>query len=123
MRRRIFGLLIILALALPLRLAAQQPDEPVYEHGNGVTLPIVIKQVYAHYTAGAMRKKLKGRISMTAVVTKAGIPTQIEVTQRLDDEMDAACVKALEQWRFEPGRKDGEPVAVRITVDMTFTVR
>jgi protein TonB len=121
--QRILGLLIVLALGLPAHLAAQQPDEPVYDQGNGVTMPKVITQVYAHYTANAMKKKLKGRIALKAVVTKAGIPTQIEVTEHLDDEMDAECVRALEQWRFEPGTKDGQPVAVRITVDMTFTVK
>jgi Gram-negative bacterial TonB protein C-terminal len=29
----------------------------------------------------------------------------------------------LKQWRFEPGTKDGKPVAVRIDVEMTFTLK
>jgi TonB family protein len=108
-QRRLVGLLIVLSLSLSLPLGARQREEPVYEPGNGVTLPKLIRTVHVQYTANAMRKKLKGRVRMIGVVTREGIPTQIEVTEHLDDEMDAECVKAFEQWRFEPGKKDGDP--------------
>ena len=32
--------------------------------------------------------------------------------------MDAAW-----QWKFKPGMKDGQPVAVRVTLELTFTLR
>ena len=35
----------------------------------------------------------------------------------------ASAVKAMKQWEFRPGTKDGTPVAVRIAVDMTFSLR
>jgi hypothetical protein len=29
----------------------------------------------------------------------------------------------VEQWRFTAGMKDGKPVAVRVMVEMTFTLK
>jgi TonB family protein len=37
--------------------------------------------------------------------------------------LDEAAVRAASQWRFEPGRRDGKPVPVLITVEMTFALR
>jgi TonB family protein len=37
--------------------------------------------------------------------------------------LDAEAVRAVKQWQFAPGTKEGVPVAVRITVDMSFTLR
>jgi hypothetical protein len=28
----------------------------------------------------------------------------------------------MKQWQFAPGTKDGQPVAVRVAVEMTFTL-
>ena len=37
--------------------------------------------------------------------------------------LDQEAVKAARQWRFVPGMRLGEPVAVRITIELTFTLR
>jgi TonB family protein len=62
---------------------------------------------------------------MTVVVRTDGTPSGIEITESLDTEhgLDKQAVAALSQWLFEPGRKDGKPVPVRVTVEMRFTLR
>ena len=51
--------------------------------------------------------------------------TDIEVTRSLDTEfgLDQAAIDAARQWKFRPGRKDGKAVAVRITIELTFTLQ
>jgi TonB family protein len=36
---------------------------------------------------------------------------------------DSAAVNAMKRWQFKPGLKDGKPVSVRITTELTFTSR
>jgi len=36
--------------------------------------------------------------------------------------LDAQAVIAARQWIFKPGTKDGQPVAVRVMIEMTFTL-
>ena len=46
----------------------------------------------------------------------------LEVVQSLDESLDEVARKALQQWRFEPGKKDGQAVLVQIDVKMAFTM-
>lgn len=48
---------------------------------------------------------------------------KVELVSRLHEELDDKAVAALKQWEFEPGQREGKPVAVRITVDMHFVLR
>jgi TonB family protein len=47
------------------------------------------------------------------------------VLKSLDKEfgLDDEAVAAARQWRFEPARRRGEPVAVIIVIEMSFAMR
>jgi TonB family protein len=104
-------------------IAAQ--DQEVLMPGDGVTLPKVIHEVKPQYTPAAMQAKIQGTVWLAAVVKADGTVGRIEVTRSLDTEhgLDAAAVDAAAQWRFSPGRKDGKPVSVQVTIEMTFTLK
>jgi bla regulator protein blaR1 len=119
--------LIAATSMLPVpHLRAQEsslPAEPtVYESGNGVSWPKVIKLVQPKYTRKAMQEKIVGTVSLSAVLQTSGKPDHIEVTKSLDSVhgLDRAAVEALARSRFEPAEKDGKPVPVRIVVEMEF---
>jgi len=44
----------------------------------------------------------------------------IRVVRPLGYGLSEQAVKALREWTFEPGRKDGEPVPVLIPIEMDF---
>jgi periplasmic protein TonB len=114
----------VTALLLTLSVSAQTPaNEPVYDQGNGVTQPRVAKSVTVGYSTEAMRRKLSGAIKLRCIVSNDGTTRDVELVRGLERQMDEKAVAALKQWRFEPGQREGKPVAVRITVDMTFTMR
>ncbi len=108
---------LVLAVALSAPMTAQQQ---VYEPGNGVTAPIVLREVYAGYTQAAKAAKIEGSVLMTAVVMDDGRISDIQVVQSLDAELDQQAIKALRQWAFRPGTREGKPVAVRIHCEMHF---
>jgi len=97
----------------------------VYKPGNGVTLPVVVKEVKPQYTPQAMEAKIQGSVWMECVVTENGDISDVEITRSLDQEygLDQAAIDAARQWKFKPGLKDGEPVAVRITIELTFKLK
>ena len=69
-----------------------------------------------------MRRKVNGAVLLRCVVDRDGVPTRLEIINALDDELDRASVEALKQWRFEPGKKDGEAVLVQIDVTIAFSM-
>jgi protein TonB len=56
-------------------------------------------------------------------VRSDGRPTDIVLKQSLHPDLDEAAMKALAQWEFKPGTREGKPVPVRVTVTMTFTLK
>jgi len=115
---------LALAVAVPAIGAAPQGAEgPVYTVGDGVSAPVVVKQVKPQYTAEARRAKVEGTVTLEAIVETDGTVGDVTVTKGLEPGLDEQAVKALRLWRFEPGKKDGKAVRVRITLEMTFTLR
>jgi protein TonB len=115
---------VLLALVLAVG-TAQAQDSTVYKPGNGVSLPQVVKRVNAEYTAEAMRQMIEGTVGLDAVVKADGAVGDVTVTQSLDAVygLDEQAIKAMKQWQFKPGAKDGKAVAVRVAVIMNFTLR
>ena len=97
----------------------------VYRPGNGVILPSVVQEVKPQYTAEAMRAKVQGTVLLEAVVLPDGTVGQVDVIRSLDSTfgLDQEAVKAAKKWRFRPGSRFGEPVAVLVTIELTFTLR
>jgi TonB family protein len=105
--------------------SARTAQDEVFDIGNGVTSPRVTHEVKADYTKAALDAKVHGEVWLSVVVKKDGTVGDVQVRQSLDTEfgLDDAAVAAMRQWTFEPARRDGEPVAVRVTVEMRFTLK
>ncbi len=117
---------ILTAAALSVALAgttlAQKGE--VYQIGNGVTSPKLTKEVHPDYTEGAKQRRVQGSVELSAVVLKDGtVGDEVKVTQSLDEELDQQAVKAVRQWKFQPGTKDGKPVAVQVDIELTFKLK
>ena len=97
----------------------------VYRPGNGVETPRPVREIKPRYTAEAMRAKVQGAVWLEAVVLPDGSVGDVKVVRSLDRNfgLDDEAVKAAKQWRFIPGTRFGEPVAVLVTIELTFTLR
>jgi TonB family protein len=97
----------------------------VYQPGNGVTLPRILREVKPAYTSDAMRAKVQGTVLLQCVVRPDGAVTDIQVLRSLDSVfgLDQEAIKAARQWRFAPGTRMGQAVPVQITIELTFTLR
>ena len=116
--RALIAVLVFAGAALP---EARQ----VFVPGNGVTAPVATKQVRSSYTPEAMERRIQGTVTLDCVVLDDGTVGELSVSQSLDNRygLDLEAVKALRQWQFAPGTRDGKPVAVRIAVAMPFSLR
>jgi TonB family protein len=114
--------LVALVLAAASLVGAQ---EAVYTPGDGVSLPKVVKKVDATYTQDAKDAHIEGSVVLSTVVLADGAVGDVKVTRSLDTTygLDSQAVDAMKQWQFEPGTKDGKAVAVRVAVEMKFTLK
>ncbi|MBP7569579.1 MAG: TonB family protein [Acidobacteria bacterium] len=96
-----------------------------YQPGAGIDIPTVIREVKPQYTAEAMRAKIQGVVLLEAVVQTDGTVGDVRVIRSLDPVfgLDQEALKAARQWRFVPGRRQGQPVPVLVSIELTFTLR
>jgi TonB family protein len=96
-----------------------------YRPGSGIENPIVLREVKPQYTPDAMRAKIQGVVLVECVVMPDGTVDQIHVVKSLDPTfgLDQEAVKAARQWRFVPGKRQGQPVPVLITIELAFNLR
>jgi periplasmic protein TonB len=96
-----------------------------FRPGAGITLPVVVREVRPQYTADAMRAKVQGSVWLECIVMPDGSVGEVKVTRSLDPVfgLDQEAIRAAKQWRFRPGMRQGQPVPVIITIELTFTLR
>jgi TonB family protein len=121
---------ILTALLVPKILRARpqdsgkdnsdEPDEPVFDLGDGITPPKVIHQVSPKPDSGAQGFRISGIVLIGLVVSSRGLPVNVRVVRSVDKDIDQSAVDAVRQWRFEPARKGDKPVAVRLTIEIRF---
>jgi len=97
----------------------------VYRPGGDVTMPIELRKGMAQYTTEAMRARAQGAITVECVVQTNGVCTNIRVIHAFNPTfgLEQEAVKAAAQWRFRPGLRRGQPVAVLVTMEIAFALR
>ena len=91
-----------------------------YRIGGGVTAPRVIYAPEPEFSEEARKTKYQGTVVLWLIVGADGRSRDIRILQSLGMGLDEKAIEALRHWRFEPGRKDGIPVAVQVNVEVNF---
>ena len=99
-------------------------DSPqVVKPGGDVMPPRLRKEVKPAYPPDVQATGITGLVEMECVVLPSGKVGDVKVTKPLDPALDAEAVRALRQWTFDPGTRNGQPQAVQVMVQMTFTLK
>lgn len=117
------------AMAVPVTPQAAAQDETqtgayghVYKVGNGVSAPVIVKSVLAHYPDAVLKDKkpINGKVFVGVVVDADGTPQDVHVVRSFRADFDAQAAKAAKQYRFKPAMRKGKPVAASITMEVNF---
>ncbi len=91
-----------------------------YRVGGGVSAPRATFAPDPEYSEEARKAKYQGTVVLWVVVGPDGKPHDIRVQRTLGMGLDEKAIEAVRQWKFEPAKKDGQPVAVQINVEVNF---
>ena len=91
-----------------------------YRVGGGVSAPKALYAPDPEYSEEARKAKYQGTVVLWLVVDAAGRPQQIRVQRALGMGLDEKAIEAVKQWKFDPAKKDGQPVPVMINVEVNF---
>lgn len=91
-----------------------------YRVGGGVSAPRALYAPDPEYSEEARKAKYQGTVVLWVVVGPDGRTKDIRVQRSLGLGLDEKAMEAVRNWKFEPARKDGQPVAVQINVEVNF---
>jgi len=117
-----FALVLAAIGTLGLRNGNAQSDR-IYKVGGDVTMPHVIYKVDPEYTEDAHDSGIQGTVVLSIVVGTDGLAHDISIVKGLHPGLDRSAIVNLQQWRFTPSTRNGEPVAVRATIEINFRLK
>ena len=92
----------------------------VFRVGGGVSPPKTLYDPEPEYSEEARKAKYQGVCVLYVEVGADGRPRNIRVVRTLGLGLDEKAMEAVKTWKFEPGMKDGKPVAVAVNIEVTF---
>ncbi|HXE90602.1 MAG TPA: energy transducer TonB [Terriglobales bacterium] len=92
----------------------------VFTVGGGVSAPRPLYTPDPEYSEEARKAKHQGTVVLWLVVGPDGRAHDVRIKRSLGLGLDERAIAAVSQWKFEPARKNGVPVAVRINVEVDF---
>jgi protein TonB len=92
-------------------MTSESVDEP----------PLPVHRVAPKYPEKARRKGITGNVTISLLVSNTGAvkDTRI-VNSQPAGVFEESAINAVRQWRFQPAIYKGAPVAIRVTLPMSF---
>lgn len=111
----------IASAGAPSPLAAIGTADMVFDVSQADAMPRPLARLTPMYPPRARLRRIEGDVVVEFVVTPQGSVSAAEVVYAQPPDMfDQTALQAVKHWRFEPGVKDGQPVAVRVRQKLTF---
>ncbi|MDX1701943.1 MAG: energy transducer TonB [Melioribacteraceae bacterium] len=72
------------------------------------------------YPKASKKEGIEGTVFVNAVIDAEGNVSSAKVEKGVDENLDAAAVKAVKMTKFIPGVKDGKKVKAEVTIPIKF---
>jgi TonB family protein len=83
--------------------------------------PKPVSTVQPAYPEACRKAGVEGKVLVMVVVGEKGDIMSAQVSEGSGNaELDSAALAAVQQWRFEPGTKEGKPVEAKVIVPVQF---
>lgn len=107
------------------------PDAPpgpalpqgIMEVGGEVSAPVRLVDPPPTYTEEARAGRVQGVVILRLVIDREGAVRDVRVVKGLPMGLSERSVETVQGWRFEPARRNGEPVPVYYTLTVSFTLQ
>lgn len=98
-------------------------DEPnFFRVGDLDRMPRAKLQLAPDYPAALRAAGIEGSATIEFEVDTAGMVVRASVVSGTEREFEAAALRAVLKWRFEPGRRGGRAVPFRMVVPIAFSL-
>lgn len=87
---------------------------------SGVTAPRILYQPEPEFSEEARKAKYQGVVGVNVVVGPDGRIHDPHVVHSLGMGLDEEAIKTIKLWKFDPGKRNGQPVSVAVYIEVDF---
>jgi protein TonB len=98
-------------------------DPGPYVVGGAVSAPVKLVAPPPLYPELARRARREGLVVVQAVIDREGRVTRLRAVKEEPLGLTEAALAAVREWRFAPGRLNGEPVDVLYSLTVNFRLQ
>jgi TonB family protein len=88
--------------------------------GNGVSAPVLLSKQEPQYSEEARSAKYQGTVTLSVVISPTGQATNLKLMKGIGFGLDEKAAEAVMKWKFQPGKKEGQPVPVLAAIEVNF---
>jgi TonB family protein len=85
-----------------------------------LTGPEPLQKVDPKYPPTLITERVTGEVILYAVIRRDGSVDSIQLVRGIDEQLDTNAIRALRQWKFRPGAKEGIPIELEAIVHIPF---
>src|SRR5215469_7516495 len=89
--------------------------------GKKVTPPAVLYQREPAFSDAARSRRLQGTVGLNVTIDKSGTVTDVKIVRPLGMGLDEQAVATIRTWQFSPAKVEGQPVAVQLYIETSFS--
>jgi TonB family protein len=90
---------------------------------SGIDPPVIVSRVEPAVTEAAREVRARGTVILEVLVHIDGSVEIVRAIQSLGYGLTESAAQALRQWTFEPAKKDGQRIPIRMNVSIVFDWR
>lgn len=101
---------------------AAQPETPTpLEVSPDAVQALLIKRVAPVYPPLARQARIQGTVILNIVINRSGEVRDLQLYSG-HPMLAPAAIEAVKQWRYRPYEQNGQPVEIKTTVQVNFTL-
>jgi TonB family protein len=89
---------------------------------DGVKAPKPIYTPEPEFSEEARKAKFQGMVHLSITVDETGNVSRVRLERPLGMGLDDNAMQRVKTWRFDPGRLEGQPVAVELRIEVSFNL-
>lgn len=119
------------AAAKTLNVVQTAPKDSVYDmpevlpqYPGGMSDMFSFISMNVQYPKDLVKKKVSGKVVVNFIVLKDGSISNVEVMKSVHPKLDKEAVRVVKLMpKWTPGKQDGKPVNVRLTLPIYFSIK
>ena len=101
----------------------EQADNVVMTSETVDTPPKAVKRLAPEYPSGARRKGIEGYVTLSLLVSESGRVQDVVVVESYPEGIfEVSAKETVTQWEFAPGEYENQPVSVRVTQTLRYSL-